>query len=119
MKYSKYLGLFAILALTNMLFFSTVTQATPPRFIGFRYDKNKEELNVLISHITPVRSIHYIYRIVIQKNGDIVQVYFYSKQPGFIFNRYKFDLSAEPGDEITVSAFCILYGYNSKSMIIT
>ena len=117
MKYGKYLGLIAIVTLTNILFLSTVTQATPPRFIVFQYDKNKETLNVLISHITPVRSIHYIYRIVIQKNGEIVQAYFYDKQPGFIFNRYKFDLSAESGDEITVSAFCVLYGYNSKSMI--
>jgi hypothetical protein len=119
MKYSKYIGIIIIIILTNVLFLSTITEATPPRFIGLQYDKNTNVLKVIISHLSPARSFHYIYRIVIQKNGVIEQVHFYNKQPGFLFNRYEFNISAEPGDQITVSAFCILFGYNTRSIIIT
>ena len=118
MKYIKYIGIFVIAILTNVIILSSIVTATPPRFIGFQYDKNTDTLKVKISHFSPLRRIHYIYRIVIQKNGEIEQVHFYSKQPGFLINRYKFNLSAETGDQITISAYCILYGYNTKTKTI-
>ncbi len=93
--------------------------ATPPRYLKVQYDVGTSTLKVILTHATPVRSIHYIYRIIVQKNGVLEQSHFYSKQPGFFINTYEYNLSANPGDVITVSAFCILFGYNTRSTTVS
>jgi len=93
--------------------------ATPPRYIKIQYQVNTDTLKVTVSHISPVRSIHYIYRIVVEKDGVLEQVHFYNKQPRFFLNTYEYNLSAGPGDVITVSAYCILFGYNTRSTTIS
>jgi hypothetical protein len=93
--------------------------ATPPRYLRIQYKASTSTLKVTLTHATPVRSIHYIYRIIVQKNGVLEQSHFYSKQPRFFINTYDYNLSANPGDVITVSAFCILFGYNTRSKTIS
>jgi len=119
MKYSKIIGLILVGLSINMILLSAYAEATPPRFIDFQYDKNTEIVKVQLFHFSPFRTIHYIYRIEIQKNGSIDQSHLYNKQPNFIINRYQFNLSAETGDEITISAYCVLFGYNTKTKTIS
>lgn len=104
------IGLFIILPLIPII------PATPPRYLKVQYQEETHLLKVTLTHITPVRSIHYIYRIIVQRNGALEQSYFYSKQPHFFLNTYTYNFSANPGDVITVSAFCILFGYNTRSI---
>lgn len=120
MRMSKYVALITVGILMSIIALSaTVTEATPPRLISFQYNENTNVLKVQIFHFSPLRSIHYIYRIVIQKNGEIDQAHLYNRQPGFAINRYSFNLTAESGDQITISAFCVLWGYNMKMKTIT
>jgi hypothetical protein len=111
MRFVKYTGIFFITLLTCVSLMPTIN-ATPPRYMYLQYQANTDTLTVIVFHFSPFRSIHYIYRIAIEKNGVLNQSHFYDKQPGFLINVYKFNLSAIPGDIVTVSAFCVLFGYN-------
>jgi len=119
MKYMKYIGIISIALFLSVSLIPLGVHATPPRYINIQYQANTHTLKVTISHITPVRSIHYIYRIVVEKNGVLDQVHFYSKQPRFFLNTYEYNMSANPGDVITVSAYCVLFGYNSRSITVS
>jgi hypothetical protein len=114
MKYKKYLTLLVIIFL-----YSTVlgiqTNATSPRYIGINYNQQTQILKVTVIHLSPAVSIHYIYRVVVEKNGVVEQSHLYQKQPNIIFNKYTYNISAVPGDVLTVSAYCNLFGYLSKS----
>lgn len=118
MKYIKYIGIFIIVLLMGMTMVTMKADATPPRFIGLNYNTDTNTLKVLVSHLSPVRSIHYIYRVSVEKNGVLEQSHFYTKQPSFFLNRYEYNIAANPGDTLTVSAFCILWGYNTRSIIV-
>jgi hypothetical protein len=114
MRSIKYGGIFFIVLFISMYLLPIVT-ATPPRYVGFQYDESTDTLTVKVLHFSPIRSIHYIYRIIVEKNGVLDQVHFYKTQPSIFINTYKYNLSADPGDIITVSAFCVLFGYNTKT----
>jgi len=118
MKYVKYIGIFVIVLLMGTTLVTIKADATPPRFIGLSYSTNTNTLKVVVSHLSPVRSIHFIYRVSVRKNGVLEQSYLYTKQPNFFLNRYEYNISANPGDTLTVSAFCILWGYNTRSIIV-
>jgi hypothetical protein len=107
------IGLFITLSLVPL------GNATPPRYLKVQYQESTHILKVILSHISPVRSLHYIYRIIVQKNGILEQSHFYSKQPRFFINTYEYNLSANPGDIITVSAYCVLFGYNTRSTTVS
>jgi len=116
MKYVKYIGIFSIVLLVGVSLVTMKAEATPPRYINLKYDKNTDTLKVIVSHISPVRGFHYIYRVAVEKNGVLEQSHFYKKQPAFFLNRYEYNISASSGDILTVSAYCILFGYNSVSI---
>jgi hypothetical protein len=118
MRSLKVVGIFVIgLFITVSLM--PLGNATPPRYMKLKYQDSTNTLTVIITHITPVRSIHYIYRIIVEKNGVLEQVHFYNKQPRFFINIYEYNLSANPGDVITVSAYCVLFGYNTGSTTVS
>jgi len=114
MRHMKLVGIFIFVLLTSMSLSQIGGIATPPRYLKISYQASTETLKVTLSHATPVRSIHYIYRISVQKNGVLEQAHFYSKQPRFFINTYEYNLTANPGDVISVSAYCILFGYNTR-----
>ncbi len=118
MKYLKIAGIFITVLFMSLSLVHQNVDATPPRYLRIQYQANTHTLKVTVSHATPVRSIHYIYRIEVEKNGVVDQVHFYSRQPSFFLNKYEYNLSANPGDVITVSAYCILFGFNTKSITV-
>jgi hypothetical protein len=114
MRSMKIIGIFVIGLFITISLMSLVN-ATPPRYLKIQYQTSTNTLKVTLSHFSPARSIHYIYRIIVQKNGALEQSHFYSTQPSFFINTYEYNLSANPGDIITVSAYCVLFGYNTRS----
>jgi len=107
------IGMFVTLSLVPII------PATPPRYLKIQYQESTNTLKVTLTHFSPARSIHYIYRIIVQRNGALEQSHFYTKQPRFFINTYEYNFSANPGDVITVSAYCILFGYNTRSTTIS
>jgi hypothetical protein len=104
-----------------MVVFSTICMvqaaAHPPGFILPRYEE--DTLKVLIIHfsIAPSGS-HYIYRVTIDKNGEEILVEDYVDQPRFIFVQYEYPVEAEVGDELSITAFCSLFGQKTRSITV-
>ncbi|UCF49771.1 MAG: hypothetical protein JSU91_08480, partial [Thermoplasmatales archaeon] len=108
MKYTKTSAILLVLIMCITLI-GTQASAHPPGFINLKYEENN--LRVFMTHfsILPTGS-HYVYRIEIEVNGEIVQQEDYDQQQRFIFLIFNFDIILEPGDEITLSAYCSLFG---------
>jgi len=114
MRYVKASAVLLVLIMC-LTIIGTQASAHPPGLIFSKYEENN--LKVLITHfsISPFGS-HYIYRVEIDVNGELVEEQNYEKQDRFIFLIYKFNITAEPGDEITFTAYCSLFGQKSKSI---
>jgi glyoxylate utilization-related uncharacterized protein len=117
MKYVKYLTLFTVFLLSSTLL-GISGSATSPRYINLQYQPSTHTLKVTVIHFSPAVKIHYVYRIAIEKNGELYQAYLYEKQPGVFLLKYTYNVSVNPGDTLTVSAYCILWGYLSKTKTI-
>ncbi len=118
MKYLKIFALIGVLLIgTTGLCFQT--QATSPRYIKMEYQATSHTLKVTVLHFSPVTKIHYVYHIEIDKNGVVYQSHLYQKQPKILVLTYTYNVTANPGDVLTVSAYCILWGFIQKTQTIT
>ena len=117
MKYLKCIAILgAILISTTMM--ATSANATSPRYLGLNYNAQTHILKVKVLHISPAPKIHYVYRIEIDKNGQTYQAYLYQKQPGIFLLTYNYNVTVSPGETLTVSAYCVLWGFIQKSIIV-
>ncbi|HVQ00189.1 MAG TPA: hypothetical protein VMT57_01615 [Candidatus Thermoplasmatota archaeon] len=98
---------------------ATGVSATAPRYIGLKYNMQTQTLTVKVIHFSPAPKIHYVYRIEIDKDGQVYQSYVYQKQPGIFLLKYTYNVTASPGQTLTVSAYCVLWGFLQKSMVVS
>jgi RsiW-degrading membrane proteinase PrsW (M82 family) len=92
--------------------------ATSPRYIGLKYNAQTHTLKVSVIHFSPATKIHFVYRIEIDKNGQTYQSHIYQKQPGIFLLTYTYNVTAASGETLTVSAYCVLWGFLQKSMVV-
>jgi hypothetical protein len=118
MKFLKCLAIIGALLISTTMITSCVN-ATAPRYIGLQYNAQTNTLKVKVLHISPAPKIHYVYRIEIDKNGEVYQAYLYQKQPKIFLSTYTYNVTVSAGDTITVSAYCMLWGFLQKSQTIT
>ena len=93
--------------------------AHPPSFVNLKHED--DTLQVLVIHFSLVPfafGIHHVYKIEIEKNGQTYDSQNFDEQPRFIFNMYEFEVLAEQGDEIKVTAFCSLFGQKTKTIAV-
>jgi hypothetical protein len=117
MKFLKFLAIIITLLLSMMM--TLGAGATSPRYIGLKYDSQAHTLNVKVVHFSPAPKIHYVYRIEIDINGEVYQAHLYTSQPRLILLSYTYNVTANPGDILTVSAYCVLWGNLQKSQTVT
>lgn len=91
--------------------------ATSPRYMKLQYKPNT--LTVTILHFSPITKIHYVYKIDIEKNGELVDSQLYQSQPRFFFFTYTYNVNATTGDMLTVTAYCSLFGKLTRSTTVT
>lgn len=87
-----------------------------PRYMKLDYQTNT--LDVLILHFSFAPKIHYVYKVDIEKNGDLYVSEQYANQPRFIFFRYDYNVTATTGDELVVTAYCSLFGKLTRSITV-
>jgi len=116
MKYIKYLALF-IMVVISITIITTQASAHSPRYMKLNY--KPDELKIIILHFTFAPKIHYIYKVDVEKNGILITTEFYQRQQRLIFAIYKYNLTAISGDQLTVTAYCSLFGKITRSMIVT
>ena len=116
MNIGKYI--FVVLMLLTTAFFSSYALAHPPQDMVLQYDIETEILSVKITHNTPAQNIHYINKIEIRRNDQIVVTELYESQPTTSEFTYNFDVQAEVGDELAVTAYCNIQGSITRSIIV-
>lgn len=102
--------------LIGILMVSMQAAAHRPGYM--KLDYTSETLQVLIVHFSIAPKSHYVYKVDIEKNGMLYSSELYPDQQKFIFFRYSYNVTASSGDELTVNAYCSLFGKNTKSITI-
>ena len=115
MKYRTY-GMLFILIIMSILMISTQVGATSPRYMKLTYQQ--DTLKVIVLHFSPFRTLHYVYKIDVEKNGQPYISELYSSQPRFFFNTYQYNVTAISGDQLTVTANCNLFGKLTRSIMV-
>jgi hypothetical protein len=113
-------GCFCILVavLAGSLIFSPVS-ANPPTEMSLSYNEQSGDLSVVITHPVPNPRAHYIKDVIVSINGKIVNDSRYTSQPAPDIFTYAYPLVTVPGDEIEVTASCVLSGSLSRQLYTT
>jgi desulfoferrodoxin (superoxide reductase-like protein) len=82
------------------------------------YDINTNVLAVTITHETPSPSLHYIEKIEVYKNNDLVISEDYESQPNQDTYTKNFDIVAEIDDELKVIAYCNIQGSITRTITV-
>jgi hypothetical protein len=115
MKYKKYIVIVAVLIM-GIAMMGMQAGATAPRYMKLVYQP--ETLQVTILHFSPARTFHYVYKVDVEKNGELVVSQQYTSQPRFFFYTYSYNVTASAGDQFTVTANCVLFGKLTRSITI-
>lgn len=95
------------------LFVPVPANAHPPAMVTLQYDGSAGALNVTVTHLVDDVTTHYIYSIVIEKNGAVIQDVHYTSQTSPDTFTYQYEVPAIPGDVISATATCNHYGARS------
>jgi hypothetical protein len=89
---------------------SAPAHANPPSAVQISFDKATGELSVTITHDSENVNTHYIYKVDIKKNGAAINTSMYTSQPDPHQFTYKYNVSAGNGDNLEVTASCVVFG---------
>ena len=115
---NKIIAIIVLIALIISMGSFTVDAHSPS---SMSLDRNKTTggFNVTITHEVDDKSSHYIEEIVIKKNGEEIKSETYTSQPTDSTFTYTYQIDAEEGDELEVSASCSIGGNIQKTVEIT
>jgi len=107
----------------GMLMLSTIIIATPamahpPQDMEINYDLETSELSVTITHETPAPTVHFIYKVDVEVNDNMIISEEYDNQPTNDIFTYIYTLTAEIGDVIDVTAYCNIQGSLTRSITV-
>jgi len=108
-------------SLLLMIFFSvSVTQvhAHSPSITNISYNSSSDILSVSINHVVSGDPNHFIESIQIRVNNSEVISESYTSQPGDSFT-YNYNLTANIGSSIEVTAFCSISGSDTDTILVT
>jgi hypothetical protein len=108
--------IFGILLIIGSLMVSMQAAAHNPRYMKLDYEP--DTLDVLILHFSFAPKIHYVYKVDIEKNGDLYSTEQYTSQPKLLFFRNNYNVTATTGDELMVTAYCSLFGKITRSITV-
>lgn len=103
------------LVLTFILVSSGVT-AHPPSDIELDYNGADGVLNVQVNHRVGNPSNHYVEKITVYKNGNVILEKAYQKQDSSSGGNYSYRVKAQNGDSIRVEAKCNQFGNVSGTL---
>jgi desulfoferrodoxin (superoxide reductase-like protein) len=110
--------IFCLAVAVLTLFLVAPVMANPPSDMTLAYNEQSGELEVTLTHPVADPTTHYIKTIQVSINGQKVNETRFTSQPATTTFFEKFPLTAQPGDEIEVTASCVLGGDLTKQMTI-
>ena len=110
-------GIYLILAiLAFFALYPATAGAHPPKEVKLVYDVVSKTLQATITH-TNFSATHYIEKVRIKKNGEVVTLQEYSSQPTETFT-YSYKVDAVAGDVIELKASCSRFGSRTESLTV-
>jgi len=101
-------GLLITIPVSSMVPF--LVSAHAPESMELSYDHENRNLTVTITHTTPLSETHYVESVEVFRNNISIIRETYTSQPELRTFTLYFDVFAEDGDIIKVTAVCNVYG---------
>jgi hypothetical protein len=89
--------------------------AHPPTDMSISYDPNTAKISVTITHPVDDPATHYLSRVKVKLNGDVISDPDYKSQPTKDTFTLTYDVNAASGDEVWVTATCVKGGVLEKT----
>jgi hypothetical protein len=110
-------GKIPVLALLAVVCFLILpVMAHPPSDMSVSYNEISHTLAVTITHQVPNPQTHYIREVLVTINGKTVNDTFYTSQPAPDTLTYMYPIDTKTGDEIVVTASCVLSGSLTRTL---
>jgi desulfoferrodoxin (superoxide reductase-like protein) len=110
-------GIYLILAiLAFFALYPATAGANAPKEVKLTYDVASKTLEATITH-TPHSESHYIQKVEIKKNGEVVTLQEYTSQTGDTFT-YSYKVEAVAGDILEVKASCSRFGSRTAKLTV-
>lgn len=93
-----------------------VVSAHSPSEVKLNYDLTAQTLQATITH-TRFSDGHYINKVEIRKNGNLVSLQEYKNQPSETFT-YSYKVTAVAGDTLEVKAYCSRFGSKAEKLAV-
>ena len=116
-KASKLLCIGMLAALLLLMLMAPFAAAHAPSEVSLAFDGQNQSLKVTVTHAVSNPSVHYIYKIIIMKNGEQVLAKEYKSQPSSTFT-YDYPINASPGDVLRADAYCVIAGSRSAEITV-
>jgi len=100
-------------------FYSLSVSAHPASDMKLFYNTDSNVLDVSITHQVSNPETHFIYNVIIRKNGDTYNNYEYTSQPTNSNFTYSYEVNTSKGDIIEVFIDCNLGGSLTKQLTVT
>jgi len=107
------------LVMAGVCFLIIPVAAHPPSDMTLSYNEISRILSVTITHQVPNPQNHYIREVLVTINGKTVNDSFYTSQPTKDTFTYQYPIDTRTGDEIAVTATCVLTGSLTRTLINT
>ena len=108
---------YLILAILAFFAFCPVTaSANAPKEVKLTFDVASKTLEATITH-TPYSESHYVQKVEIKKNGEVVTLQEYTSQTGDTFT-YSYKVEAVAGDILEVKASCSRFGSRTTKLTV-
>jgi hypothetical protein len=106
-------GLFILAALVCLL--TVPVSAHPPTDMNISFDSATAKIYVTITHPVDDPATHYLSRVKVKLNGDVISDPDYKSQPTKDTFTLTYDVNAQSGDEVWVTATCVRGGVLEKT----
>jgi len=108
----------ALAAFMLLVMLTMPATAHSPSQVSLVYDSQNQSLSVTTTHQVSNPSSHYVFKIVVQKNGEQVLTKEYKSQPTSSTFTYDYPINATKGDVLKATAFCSIAGSRSGEITV-
>lgn len=98
--------------------FATAANAHRPGSVALDYIIDTKVLSVKIAHSVSNPAKHYVDKIKIEVNGELIKTFEYTSQPDNATFTYQYSIEAKEGDELKVRAECSYFGSRTEKLIV-
>jgi hypothetical protein len=111
------IGFLMLAAVVFTAFYPAAAGAHAPGSVALGYDLSSQTLQATITH-TRFSDSHYIDKVEVKKNGNLVSLQAYKSQPTEAVV-YSYKVTAVAGDVLEVKAYCNKFGSRTQKITVS